>query len=202
MGAASIKGLVLMETVFPSPDGYTVFDDPQMKKQLVKELKKGTIKPPTASDELDIDEDLEPKIDQMAREIWQFYDPKNLGSINKKAAEKFIKDCFQLYSLRKRCKAPKEALGPGVDMSKATAAAYAMLDPSNTGMVSEKQFIEFINECDLDEIVGPYTGQTGPKDINSRLPQSMMFDPSTLPKDSSVKVGEIKFRDYNQGLEG
>jgi hypothetical protein len=49
----------------------------------------------------------------MAREIWQFYDPKNLGSINKKAAEKFLKDCFQLYSLRKRCKAPKEALGPG-----------------------------------------------------------------------------------------
>jgi hypothetical protein len=65
MGAASIKGLVLMETVFPSPDGYTVFDDPQMKKQLVKELKKGTIKPPAASDELDIDEDLESKIDQV-----------------------------------------------------------------------------------------------------------------------------------------
>lgn len=65
MGAASIKGLVLMETVFPSPDGYTVFDDPQMKKQLVKELKKGTIKPPTASDELDIDEDIETKIDQV-----------------------------------------------------------------------------------------------------------------------------------------
>jgi hypothetical protein len=91
---------------------------------------------------------------------------------------------------------------PGVDMSKATAAAYAMLDPSNTGMVSERQFIEFINECDLDEIVGSYTGQTGPKDINSRLPQSMMFDPSTLPKDSAVKVGEIKVVAEKSALPG
>jgi len=66
MGAASIKGLVLMETAFPTPDNYTVFDDPLMKKQLVKELKKGTIKPPTASDEVDIDENLDAKIDQVS----------------------------------------------------------------------------------------------------------------------------------------
>jgi len=190
-----------IRTAFPTPDNYTVFDDPLMKKQLVKELKKGTIKPPTASDEVDIDENLDAKIDQIATDIWQFYDAKGLGSINKKTTEKFLKDCFQLYSLRKRCKSPKEALGPGVEMSKATAAAYAMLDPSNTGTVSQKQFLDFISECDLDEIVGPYTGQVGPKDINSRLPASMMFDPSTLPKDTGVRVGEIKFRDYNQALE-
>ncbi len=113
MGAASVKGLVLMESVFPSAEGYTVFDDPKIKQQLVKEMKKGTIKPPAATDEVDVDEDLDSKVDQMAKEIWQYYDPKGTGNINKKAAQKFLKDCFQLYSLRKRCKAPKDALAPG-----------------------------------------------------------------------------------------
>lgn len=79
MGAASIKGLVLMETVFPSNDAYTVFDDPALRKQLVKEMKKGTIKTPAASDEVDIDDDLEPKIDQVSSFIRQIISPFSGG---------------------------------------------------------------------------------------------------------------------------
>jgi hypothetical protein len=198
MGAGSIKGLVLMESLYPSPDGATVFDDPKLKVQLAKEIKKGTIKPPTVAELVDVDEDLDAKIDQIAKEVWQYYDPKGLGSIQKKAACKFLQDCFQLYSLRKRCKAPKEALGPGISMSQGQEGAYKMLDPSNKGTVTEREFVDFINECDLEEVIGCFTGATGPRDIPSRLPQNMMFDPSTLPKDAGVKVGEIKYRDYNQ----
>jgi hypothetical protein len=64
-GAGSVKGLVLMETIFPSGDGSTVFDDPKMRQKLMAEIKKGKIKPPTQQDEVDVDEDQDSKIDQM-----------------------------------------------------------------------------------------------------------------------------------------
>ncbi len=87
-------------------------------------------------------------------------------------------------------------------MDKALEDAYRLIDPSGTGFVTERQFVDFINECDLEEIVGCFTGQTGPLDVPSRLPSHMMFDPSSLPKDTgAVKVGQIKYRDYNQTLE-
>ncbi len=79
-------------------------------------MKKGTIKPPTVNDELDVDEDLDAKVDQMAKEIWEYYDPKGLGIVKKPAIQKFFQDCLELYAARKHCKAPKDALGPNVIM--------------------------------------------------------------------------------------
>jgi hypothetical protein len=51
-GAASVKGMVMMETIYPSKDGATIFEDPKLKQRLVKEMKKGNIKPPSMSDSL------------------------------------------------------------------------------------------------------------------------------------------------------
>lgn len=47
-----MKGMVMMETIYPSADGMTIFEDPKMKQRLVKEIKSGNIKPPTISDSL------------------------------------------------------------------------------------------------------------------------------------------------------
>jgi len=202
MGAGSVKGLVLMETIFPTGDNSTVFDDPKMRQKLMAEIKKGKIKPPTATDEVDVDEDQDSKIDAQVQEIWSYYDPKGLGTIQRKQVTQFFKDCFTLHCLRKRQK-EKEALGAGVTMKVALENATRMLDPSNTGVVSKQTFIDFLNEVDLVELLGPFTGQTGPRSITSRLPQNMLFDPSTLPRDAGGKVnlGEVKYRDYNQTLE-
>eukprot|EP00005_Dracoamoeba_jomungandri_P004986 CAMPEP_0174257082 /NCGR_PEP_ID=MMETSP0439-20130205/6251_1 /TAXON_ID=0 /ORGANISM="Stereomyxa ramosa, Strain Chinc5" /LENGTH=200 /DNA_ID=CAMNT_0015339997 /DNA_START=11 /DNA_END=613 /DNA_ORIENTATION=- len=199
MGANSVKGLVLMETIYPTKDGLTVFSDPKLSSKLAKEIKKGTIQPPRSSDVIDVDEDLDSKIDEHVRECWMYYDKKGTQVINKKQAQQFFKDCFQLHALRRGMK-PKEALGPNVSMKAALDASVRMLDPSGVGQIQEKQFTDFINECDLEEVIGNFTGQTGPRMIDSRLPQNMMFDPSTLPKDGGMKVGEIKYRDYNQTL--
>jgi len=196
-----VKGLVLMETLFPTGDNSTVFDDPKLKQQLVKEMKKGTIKPPRTSDEVDVDEDMDSKIDQMCEECWSYYDAKRTGTITRKQAQQFFKDCFQLYALRRRVK-PKEALGPGVSMKKALEECVRMLDPSGAGAISKHAFMDFINENDINEILGPFLGNTQPLSIDSRLPPNMMFDPNTLPKDAGQQnLGDIKFRDYNQTLE-
>jgi len=191
-----------METIFPSGDGSTVFDDPKMRQKLMAEIKKGKIKPQTASDEIDVDEDQDSKIDAQVQEIWSYYDPKGLGSIQKKQVTQFFKDCWTLHCLRKHQK-EKEALGVGVTMKVALDTAIRMLDPSGAGTVSKQAFIDFLNEVDLVELLGPFTGQTGPRSIPSRLPQNMMFDPSTLPKEAGGKVnlGEVKLRDYNTTLE-
>ncbi len=44
--------MVMMETIYPSKDGVTIFEDPKLKQRLVKEMKKGNIKPPSMSDSL------------------------------------------------------------------------------------------------------------------------------------------------------
>jgi len=201
MGAGSVKGLVLMETIFPTGDNSTVFDDPKLAQKLAAEIKKGKIRMPTKGDEIDVDEDLDAKIDQMIQEVYQYYDPKGLGTLPKKQVSQFFKDCFTLHCLRKKQK-EKEVLAPGTSMGKALDAAIRMLDPSGQGNISKQTFIDFVNECDLQEIIGPFTGQTGPRSIPSRLPQNMMFDPSTLPKETGkVDFGEVQYRDYNLVLE-
>jgi len=201
MGANSVKGLVLMESIFPSGDGSTVFNDPKLKEQLMKEIKKGKIKPQTVQDEVDVDEDQDSKVDAQAQDVWSYYDPKNVGSIKKGQVNQFFKDCFTLYCLRKHQKT-KEALGQGVSMKQALDGCLRMLDPSGQGLVNRNAFIDFLNECDLLEVIGPFIGQTGPRSIPSRLPQNMLFDPGTLPKDDrKVNLGEVQLRDYNLTLE-
>ncbi len=71
-----------------------------------------------------------------------------------------------------------------------------MLDPTGNG-ITQKEFVDFLNECDLEEALCFFTTgmQTG-LDVPARLPESMMFDPSSLPRDAGPKVGQIKYRDY------
>ncbi|KAL6078491.1 EF-hand domain-containing protein [Balamuthia mandrillaris] len=199
MGANSVKGLVLMETIFPSADNSTVFDDPKLKAKLQKEMKKGNVRIPQVGDEVDVDEDLDSKLDKSVAECWSYYDNKSKGSINKKQIQQFFKDCFELYALRKRMK-PKECMAPGVNSKQALETCTRMMDKSGTGMVNQGAFVEFINECSLEEVIGPFINQNT-FDISSRLPQNMMFDPSTLPKNTDKpQANQIQYRDYNQSL--
>lgn len=104
--------MVMMETIYPSKDGVTIFEDPKLKQRLVKEMKKGNIKPPSMSDSLgnppprassrlgnaqlwgaaaDIDEDMDVVVDGIAAEVWRYYDPKNTGLMKKTAIQAFFK---------------------------------------------------------------------------------------------------------------
>lgn len=196
MGAASVKGMVMMETIYPSKDGVTIFEDPKLKQRLVKEMKKGNIKPPSMSDSLDIDEDMDVVVDGIAAEVWRYYDPKNTGLMKKTAIQAFFKDCLDLYAMRAR-KDTKMMLAPGVTMSAAMEVAVRGLDQSGQG-IRERDFIDYLNECDMEEILAPFLGTQGQVNINSRLPQSMMFDPSILSASDFQARAPVKLRDYGQ----
>eukprot|EP01089_Gocevia_fonbrunei_P010732 TRINITY_DN236_c0_g1_i3.p1 TRINITY_DN236_c0_g1~~TRINITY_DN236_c0_g1_i3.p1 ORF type:complete len:202 (+),score=69.10 TRINITY_DN236_c0_g1_i3:98-703(+) len=200
MGANSVKGLVLMETVYPSADGRTVFDNPEMATKLAKEMKKGTIKTPTVKDEADVDEDLDTKLEENVAEIWSYYDKKNLGSIPKKEAIKFFKDALELFALRRGVKS-KEVLGAGVKEGKALEECYNVMSGS-APTVTKQQFEAYIHCNDLEEALSHLTGATGGKDIPAHLPSNMMFDPNTLPKEATgVDMKNIEYRDYNLSLD-
>eukprot|EP01089_Gocevia_fonbrunei_P010731 TRINITY_DN236_c0_g1_i1.p1 TRINITY_DN236_c0_g1~~TRINITY_DN236_c0_g1_i1.p1 ORF type:complete len:198 (+),score=49.18 TRINITY_DN236_c0_g1_i1:872-1465(+) len=194
MGAHSVKGLVLMETIYPSTDGRTVFDDPKLAQQLAKEIKKGTVRLPTKSDEVDVDEDIDSKLVGCVSEVWSFYDQKNTGAVEKKAGVQFFKDALELYATRKGQK-PRDVAGQGVNLNRAIDECYNKMS-GNQPRVTKQQFENYIYCHDLDEALAPCFGQSG-LTIQSRLPTNMMFDPNTLPKEAtSVDMTQIKYRDY------
>lgn len=189
-----------METIYPTTDGKTVFDDPKMAQQLAKEVRKGNIRAPTTSDVVDVDEDLDSKLLSAVSEVWSFYDPKGVGTINKKQTLKFFEDSLDLYALRKGVK-EKDVMGQGINKKKALDDCFNLMS-GNGQMVSKQQFEAYIHCNDLEEALAPLTGRTGGQDIKSRLPQNMMFDPNTLPKEATgVDMTNIQYRDYNQSLD-
>ena len=146
-------------------------------------------------------------------------------------------DCLDLYAMRAR-KDTKMVLAPGVTMSAAMEVAVRGLDQSgqvrsqSPGLglalrahvvndpqgIRERHFIDYLNECDMEEILAPFLGAqgtrttwrnphpveypltttTGQVNINSRLPQSMMFDPSILSASDFQARAPVKLRDYGQ----
>jgi len=202
MGGNSVKGLVVMETIYPSENGSTVFEkDPKLMQQLAKEIKKGTIKIPAKSDETDVDEDLDAKVAGAVAEVWGYYDPKNLGSIPKKQCQKFFTDGLELYAIRKGIPSAK-VIGQGVNKGKALDDCYARMSGTNPN-TSRQQFESYIYTYDLDEALGPLLGTQGGQPVPSRLPANMMFDPTTLPKETgNVDLTKVKLRDYNSTMDG
>jgi len=191
--------MVLMETIYPQ-EGKSVFDDPKLAKELAKEMKKGTIRKPTPSDAVDVDEDLDSKLLAAVAEVWSFYDPKGVGTIQKKMALKFFEDALDLYAFRKGVK-EKEVMGQGVSKKKALDDCFNLMS-GNGQAVSKQQFEAYIHCNDLEEAMAPLTGRAGGLEIRSRLPPNLMFDPNTLPKEASgVDMTNIQYRDYNQTLE-
>lgn len=198
MGAGqSVRGLYLIEGIWPSPDGSTLFSDPAYKQKLDKEINAGWNPPPRL--EPGIDENLDKVIDACIKEVWDAYDPKKLGYMDKKSSTKFFNDSLEIFAARKGVKV-KELLGPGVNKGKVIQGVIDRLG-SGTGNIQYKAFEAFVNEADLSEALALFTGQEGPTEVKSRLDQSKMFDPNSVKREARAagSGAEIKFRDYNQG---
>lgn len=89
-------------------------------------------------------------------------------------------DCLDLYAMRAR-KETKMILAPGVTMSAAMEVAVRGLDqsgqvrPQSPGLglalrahvvnepqgIRERDFIDYLNECDMEEILAPFLGAQG-----------------------------------------
>mmetsp|Transcript_27343 Transcript_27343/g.30456 ORF Transcript_27343/g.30456 Transcript_27343/m.30456 type:complete len:200 (+) Transcript_27343:33-632(+) len=164
--ANSVKGLKMLETIYPTADKKTIFADPKMKKKLDKELakdqKQGKPPPvdPNAGDEQPVDGNQDALIDKCVRAIWETYDPKNHGFLDKKIGTKFFIDAFEIYAYRKGQK-PKEALPPGNNMKKAAETCFTKMNKSGNQKITFQEFEEYINVYELDEALEPFTNQSG-----------------------------------------
>jgi hypothetical protein len=73
-----------MEQLYPMEDGRSMFaQDPKLRAELEKELKKGNIRAPDLSKPQDVDDDQDAKIDGVIQEIWSYYDKKNAQALDK-----------------------------------------------------------------------------------------------------------------------
>eukprot|EP01130_Rhizamoeba_saxonica_P006589 TRINITY_DN2624_c0_g2_i1.p1 TRINITY_DN2624_c0_g2~~TRINITY_DN2624_c0_g2_i1.p1 ORF type:complete len:205 (-),score=44.58 TRINITY_DN2624_c0_g2_i1:66-656(-) len=165
-GSVSAAGLKLMEELYPSDNGQTIFTNPKLAQKLEKELgKRGISLDDIMAEEDYVDGDMDADIDRCIQKIFQIYDRKGTGSINKKLGSQFFVDCLELYALRKGQKKGKDCLGPSVNMKKATEECWQLL--SNGGsMVNLQQFTEFLNCYDIDEALHPFLGSGNTQTIN------------------------------------
>lgn len=70
--------------MYPTDDGTSVFQrDPKLKAELDKEIQKGQIRLPDPNLPQDVDDDQDARIDRVVKEVWLYYDKKNLGFIDK-----------------------------------------------------------------------------------------------------------------------
>lgn len=97
----SVRGLKMMEAIYPSENGRSIFEDPKLKAKLDKEITKGRIKPDSHDDEEPVDGDMDMIIARVVKEVWDTYDTKNTGTIDKKACEKFFKVRFNFFLSKK-----------------------------------------------------------------------------------------------------
>jgi hypothetical protein len=188
MGANNTKAIYLCETIYPSADGTSIIPP----EKLQKAIQKGEIPAPN-TDEEDVDDDEDEKIDRAIQEVWNYYDKKNQGFITKKVAQQFFKDALELFALRKGCKS-KDLLG-AKSLGSALEESYRRMDSSGTGQVTFKVFEEFINENDIDEALAIITGSTEPIEISTS--QVQMVDTSTIvATKKGADLSKIEYRDY------
>eukprot|EP01098_Paradermamoeba_levis_P006926 TRINITY_DN2874_c0_g1_i1.p1 TRINITY_DN2874_c0_g1~~TRINITY_DN2874_c0_g1_i1.p1 ORF type:complete len:194 (+),score=56.04 TRINITY_DN2874_c0_g1_i1:110-691(+) len=193
MGNNNIRGLQLLETIYPPEDGKSCI--PPEKLQAA--IKKGLVKPPDPSDVQDLDDDLDAKIDASIKEVWSYYDKKNVGFLDKKQTHQFINDALEVFALRKNRKV-KELFPPGGSVSKALDEGFKAFDRKNTGRVTFADFEEFINENDADEVLAIWTGNTGPLEVK-QLDPSKLVDPKAMAAESQKTTpGHIQLRNYDQ----
>ncbi|XP_049848704.1 uncharacterized protein LOC126316455 [Schistocerca gregaria] len=192
MGNSSVKGIKMIESIYPSEDGSSVFDKmPKLKAKLDREYAKGTIKF-TETEEEPIDGDLDAVIDSAIKEVWCTYDPKGTGLMDKKAAEKFFKDALQVYAIRQGGKTEKDAIPKGVNSSDAMKQSIAILNKKGTGRTSQQEFEDFVRTYDIEEALGHFLGKTDGVVID--FTKAVFIDVSQF----HTKQADIKpvYRDY------
>eukprot|EP01124_Arcella_intermedia_P001354 TRINITY_DN1072_c0_g1_i1.p1 TRINITY_DN1072_c0_g1~~TRINITY_DN1072_c0_g1_i1.p1 ORF type:complete len:196 (+),score=14.92 TRINITY_DN1072_c0_g1_i1:94-681(+) len=160
-GKQSMVGLKMMEAIYPSKSP-TVFTDPKLKTILDKEVLKLHLKlDDLEPDEIAVDGDLDADIDRCITMVFQVYDRKKTGSIRKKDAEEFFKDCLELYALRQGKKSSKEILPKNVKMDKALADCVKKMSPSTAPVVTKEEFEKFLNCYDIEEALEPFFSTNG-----------------------------------------
>eukprot|EP01120_Amphizonella_sp_Union-15-10_P012146 TRINITY_DN5350_c0_g1_i1.p1 TRINITY_DN5350_c0_g1~~TRINITY_DN5350_c0_g1_i1.p1 ORF type:complete len:198 (-),score=51.33 TRINITY_DN5350_c0_g1_i1:112-705(-) len=196
MGNDSVRGLKVMETIYPSPDHKSVFDkDPKLKAKLDKELAKakGTDQHKEEHpDEEPIDGDMDSVIDRVVKSVWEYYDPKQKGFLDKKRGEQFFKDGFEVYALRKGQKS-KEALGPGIKLGSALQQCFQTMNKSGNGKITYEEFVEYLNCYDIEEAMAPFTGQQAVTIDTTKVP---MVDTSQF-KGQKKEGPKLVYRNYN-----
>jgi len=198
-----VKGIWLMEQLYPLETGESMFSrDPKLKAELDKEVKKGAIRLPDPNKPIDVDDDQDAKIDDSVKEIWTYYDKKNLGFIDRKQARQFMEDALELFALRRGRKA-KELVNPQLNMSKALDQAVDLLDAGKRGQVTFKEFEDFVNSLDLDEALAVVTGTTAPKDMAATVDPSKLVNVADIQASNPKKVipGHIEYRNYEQSID-
>eukprot|EP01121_Diplochlamys_sp_Union-15-3_P022119 TRINITY_DN931_c0_g2_i3.p1 TRINITY_DN931_c0_g2~~TRINITY_DN931_c0_g2_i3.p1 ORF type:complete len:225 (-),score=67.14 TRINITY_DN931_c0_g2_i3:37-636(-) len=199
MGANSVKGLKVMETIYPSQDGKSVFDNnPKLKAKLDKEMakghKEGGPKEPDPPEEDYVDGDLDAVVDRVIKSVWEYYDRKQKGFLDKKRGERFFKDGLEVYALRKGLKGGKEALGQGVNMKKALEDSFKKMNVSGSGKIVFQEFEEFLNCYDIEEAMQPFTGGSGV----SIDPSKVKFVDTSQFRGQKKDGPKLVYRNYNQ----
>eukprot|EP01127_Copromyxa_protea_P009846 TRINITY_DN2352_c0_g1_i1.p1 TRINITY_DN2352_c0_g1~~TRINITY_DN2352_c0_g1_i1.p1 ORF type:complete len:200 (+),score=48.79 TRINITY_DN2352_c0_g1_i1:50-649(+) len=168
----SCMGLKMMEAIYPVPGGKSVFDgDEKLSLLLQKEVQKKALHiDDLASDVEIVDGDMDSEIDRCLQTVWGVYlamDKKQAGQLNKKIGERFFQDCLELYAMRQN-KKYKDVLAKGVDYKKATAASFKRMS-ANGNTVSQKEFTEFLNLYDIEEVLSEYLLTPPEIDINTNV---------------------------------
>jgi len=186
MGGNNVKGLYWMETIFPLPNGQSVIPP----EKLQKEIEKGTIVPRNNS-EKELDGDMDEYIDKLIREIWQFYDPKNIGIMPRKIMEKFFKDSLDLYALRQGRKKGSEVMPEGVKFGEAMRASFAKVTSNEKGCTFQ-EFENFINCYDLEEALGSFLNIS-----EIKVQSNVQFVDTSVFKAEAEKPKAVQYRDYS-----
>jgi len=186
-------GLKMMEAIYPTKNPSTVFNDPKMKTNLDKEvLKRGLKLDDLEPDEQAVDGDLDADIDRCVGMAFQVYENKKQpGTIAKKDAQQFFKDCLELYAMRQGKKSSKEILPKGIKMDKAVDDCVKKMSNLNGGLVTKEEFEKFLNCFDIDEALEPFFNTQG-IDID---PTVVMVD-TTQFANAQREGPKLVYRDY------
>jgi len=187
MGGNNIKGLKLMETIYPSENGQSVIP----AEKLQKEIAKGKIQPDDPNAEKELDGDMDERLDKSIREVWTYYDPKGTGIMKKDAIKKFFKDGLEIYALRKGAKSSKDIIAPGVDSGAAMEKAISQM--TQTGQVTFKEFEDFLNCYELEEALGPWLNIREVKVDTNKV----QFVDTSQFKNQSAQPKKVVYRDYS-----
>merc|ERR1712137_583939 len=155
------KGLYLCETIYPPDNGVSCIPP----EKLEKAIKKGEIPPQVQADEEDVDGNMDEVIDNCIREVWQYYDPKGMGSLNKKQTQQFFKDALNLVALRKMCKS--KDLFQGRKEGAALDEAVDFLTGGNSEHQIDTHRVEMVDNSELPSGGGPVKGKIEYRDYGA-----------------------------------
>jgi len=152
---------------------------------------KGKLKEPKKPDPSGGDDDMDARIDEVIKDIFAYYDPKNTGILKKDVLKKFFADSLELYALRKHLKSSKEVIAPNVKYDAAMSESIQKITQNEQG-ATQKEFEDFLNLYDLDEALGSFTGRS-----EVEVKADVKFVDSSQFVAASSAPQKIKYRDYS-----